>query len=656
MKTYLNYSQRNQNINNDLLIRKHKCKAEQKNSESIISRENKELNRPARAISFGGSAGLNKISKGVTQVFNSVVEYTSEHEATVKAFTALIVAGMLKPMAVLSMPGSEEKDKQIVATKNFLNAFLGFILSKTITGHIIDKAYEIVDRDLNFIERVNDDNQIELISPYSEKALEIAKKELTGKKSLFFKKAQQTPSIDEIIQKSIELITDFKNNRLSNFQDGERFKFTKLLLDKKATIVKEKGIKSFLIKKTENLKDSNIFKVKQSTKTIRDGYEVFWKNSPDWFTAIAKAKISSLLLPGVMAFLFAKKNLEKQRIASVKNNTLINNSTFKREQTEFQKMLNKNNSQLSFKGKFNSVIASGIENLGNSNFGEKTAKWMAGFNNPFGRMADIESIGITLYWLQDTARSKKIEPSQKLGLNVHSALVTTVSSLAAFVIDEVFNGKIDKSTEKYKKNIRKIIDELRKQENKERFVLDKFVTINDGIPGIEEAVKELPEVESFDCAPIKMAIKDACYEAIADKNAKKSAKQVFDELCETEYIKNLPDKVKGLINEESIAKYIKLLEETAPVKEFIENQSQNLTFSKKIAKELTKINLFDKLQVDKAVEALGKNYNKALSKFKTLTIFTLVVRFLVPVLMVPFSGNLKKKIIEWTGGKANNKK
>ena len=31
---------------------------------------------------------------------------------------------------------------------------------------------------------------------------------------------------------------------------------------------------------------------------------------------------------------------------------------------------------------------------------------------------------------------------------------------------------------------------------------------------------------------------------------------------------------------------------------------------------------------------------------KSLTIFTLVVRFLVPVLMVPFSGKLKKKIVE----------
>ncbi|MBQ7287266.1 MAG: hypothetical protein IJW73_05850, partial [Candidatus Gastranaerophilales bacterium] len=51
-------------------------------------------------------------------------------------------------------------------------------------------------------------------------------------------------------------------------------------------------------------------------------------------------------------------------------------------------------------------------------------------------------------------------------------------------------------------------------------------------------------------------------------------------------------------------------------------------------------------QVKKTIEELSKNYGKKLSKFKSLTIFTLVVRFLVPVLMVPFSGKLKKKIVE----------
>ena len=52
-------------------------------------------------------------------------------------------------------------------------------------------------------------------------------------------------------------------------------------------------------------------------------------------------------------------------------------------------------------------------------------------------------------------------------------------------------------------------------------------------------------------------------------------------------------------------------------------------------------------KINDAIESLGeKTYGKKLNKFKSLTIFTLVVRFLVPVLLVPISGKLKKKIME----------
>ena len=40
---------------------------------------------------------------------------------------------------------------------------------------------------------------------------------------------------------------------------------------------------------------------------------------------------------------------------------------------------------------------------------------------------------------------KKIDPSQRLGLNVHSALVTVVSSTFAFLLDWAQDGVIEKS-------------------------------------------------------------------------------------------------------------------------------------------------------------------------------------------------------------------
>ena len=151
-------------------MRKHKTQAEQK-YKTNIARENTELNRPARAISFGGSAGLNKAAKVITKAFNGTVEFVNDNEAAYNAIYSLIVAGMIKPLFILNSKGSEEKDKQIIATKNFLQAFLGFFLSYTIGGKFVKKAIDKVQT--NF--KLFDDNTGKAILATDEKALELAK-------------------------------------------------------------------------------------------------------------------------------------------------------------------------------------------------------------------------------------------------------------------------------------------------------------------------------------------------------------------------------------------------------------------------------------------------------------------------------------------------
>ena len=101
-----------------------------------------------------------------------------------------------------------------------------------------------------------------------------------------------------------------------------------------------------------------------------------------------------------------------------------------------------------------------------------------------------------------------------------------------------------------------------------------------------------------------------------------------------------------------LKRFISSLKKTEPVNIAIKEQCGNMIDAKNISKTLSSIDLFDEKTVKSAIKKLSDNYGRKLSKFKSLTIFTLVVRFLVPVLMVPFSGKLKKKIIEWTGGKA----
>ena len=593
MKTTLNYSQ-NKNINNNMLAHKRKHIVQRDLSEQINNKQ--ELNRPAQAISFGGSAGLRKVA---TKAFNKTVEFVNDNEAAYNAIYSLIVAGMLKPLFVLNMPGSEEKDKQIVATKNFLQAFLGSFLSLTIGGGFIKKAIDVVKTNFKLF-KVEDDNSIKVFGEESTKVLEIAKEAL--------KKEGKKPTIDEIRQKAKELVKNFNDNHLKTFQQNPEF--LKLM---------KSGAKNI-----------------KSDTTYQDAFEVFWKNSTGALTAVGKAKISTLLLPGVMAFLFAKKNAQKEAEQKAKQNTLTNNTAFKNEQQQFQRMMNKK-SGVSFKGGLlNSAIdgsARLIEKAGLSkNFGEPITKFVARFKKPSARMSDFESFVITGYWLQNTARSKKIEPSQKLGLNVHSALVTIVSSTAAFIIDWALDGLIDKSKVSYKEKLENIAKSVKSME------------VGENLDTILEGASD----------SIKMGIKDEVIKMLDSKHTKDGIAKIADSDIAT-IIANLR-KTKTFesfdLKEDLVKRVARSLEKSEPIRKQILSSCGEMIGAQEAAKNLARA-IAGNEDVAKEIAKLTGKYGKKLSKFKSLTVFTLVVRFLVPVMMVPFSGKLKKKIIEWTDGKPN---
>ena len=601
MKTYLNYSQKNNIINNSMLMRKHKVQAEQKHKTKLNSRENIELNRPARAISFGGSAGLNKVTKLATKAFNGTVEFVNDNEAAYNAIYSLIVAGMLKPLFVLNMPGSEEKDKQIVATKNFLQAFLGSFLSLTIGGGFIKKAIDVFKTNKQHI-KIADKDTIEAISATSAKALEIAKEMLK-------KEGHKNPSIDQIVEKAKIIIKNLETNHIDNFRKNPQF-----LKNMKAGL----GNKS----------------------TLEDASEVLWKNSTGALTAILKAKISSLLLPGVMAFLFAKKNLEKEMQKRAQMEAMNKKLTTKED--EYKQLIKKGNKNVSFEGNLlNSGIdgaASLIEKAAMSKVGEKMTEALSHAKKPSARMSDIESIAITAYWLQNTARSKKIEPSQKLGLNIHSALVTVVSSTFAFFIDWALDGLIDNSKVKYKTKLENIVKSI-----KENPALEIGETL-------DSALKDAKGMTPV----IKMGIKDKVVQLLDSKTTKEGIKEITDD-----EIKSIVESLRSAksfegfeLDENLIKKAIESLKKSEPIRKDILKQAEDMIGTKDIARSLSRA-IGDNDSISKEISKLTATYGKKLSKFKSLTVFTLVVRFLVPVLMVPFSGKLKKKIIEWTDGKPN---
>ncbi|MCD8024060.1 MAG: hypothetical protein LUE64_00830, partial [Candidatus Gastranaerophilales bacterium] len=77
--------------------------------------------------------------------FDKVLKSVNENEAFYEAIVALVVAGMLKPICVLAMPGAEKEDKQMSATKNAVSAGAGFIISNLILGPCSKAVNKITD-------------------------------------------------------------------------------------------------------------------------------------------------------------------------------------------------------------------------------------------------------------------------------------------------------------------------------------------------------------------------------------------------------------------------------------------------------------------------------------------------------------------------------
>ena len=131
-----------------------------------------DLKRPAESVSFSGSVSSNaaktisslaaskdkldltdKLARSKT--FHKMAYYSEDNEAKVKALLALGLAGFLKPMCVLAMPGAEEEDKQFTATKNALSAFIGYLLSCAILNPISSGVNEFLNNTKDYLPEDN---------------------------------------------------------------------------------------------------------------------------------------------------------------------------------------------------------------------------------------------------------------------------------------------------------------------------------------------------------------------------------------------------------------------------------------------------------------------------------------------------------------------
>ena len=88
------------------------------------------------AINFRGNLG-SKIGK--SDWFNWVLEKTAKHNVAASAFVGLILAGVLRPMAIMSLPGKKDKDDKIYASGQAVaSGVIGFAFSTLITTPLDD--------------------------------------------------------------------------------------------------------------------------------------------------------------------------------------------------------------------------------------------------------------------------------------------------------------------------------------------------------------------------------------------------------------------------------------------------------------------------------------------------------------------------------------
>lgn len=608
---------------------------------------NTRISKPAKALSFGG----------LFDTGFKLVEFVNENEAAYNAIYSLFVAGILKPVAVMNMPGSEEKDKQMIATKNFLQAFLGSFLGLTVGGGFVKKIIDNIDNNLKLLTIDKKTGTMGVLAETSKEALKIAENILKKEKNSFankiktgFAQAQNAkgfskfssffnvlnhgvkyePSVDEILQKSKSITRNFKENHLQIF--AKQPEFSKMLKD------------NVLLKGAET--------------EMLDSYKTFWKNSTGGGTAIMKAMIASALLPPVLKLIFGKKNKQKEEEKLNNQNILNTSKTFLNEKSTLYKSFN---NKVNFTGNtLDSAInlsTLALEKASVSKTGQFFPKALSAAKKPSARMGDIESVLITLYWIQNTIRSKKIDPEQKFGFCLHTGLVTLVSSTAAFILDAALDPVIS-----WRKNV--YANKIKSIANKTQELYPELIKKDGNLFKQISNTKAMDNVELAQYAitrEINKILSNPDFMKSLEQNKDETIANIVSKLNNIEIIKNNNPVDKALVDKAienlSVSKELQKNISTLIQKEF-----GTIFNAKGIVKELSNMFLSNVQSIKenpeiliKTVNNLTKNYDKKMSKFKSLTIFTLVVRFLVPVVMVPFTGNLKKKLVELTSRKKAQK-
>jgi|GEM_PF-1594003 len=122
--------------------------------------------------------------------------------------------------------------------------------------------------------------------------------------------------------------------------------------------------------------------------------------------------------------------------------------------TNINSSAQKNNKNVAFKGAGSAVtegIAKGVGKIADTKGFRKFIEWFKEKNQWFPHLIAAESVWLSGFYMQQTAKSKKIEKDQKLPMILNQGITAVLCTIGAYKLDGVINKKLDKYKDVYKR-------------------------------------------------------------------------------------------------------------------------------------------------------------------------------------------------------------
>lgn len=196
--------------------------------------------------------------------FNKFLQITEEHNVATSAFIALILAGILRPLTTMALPGKDDREDKIYASGHAIaSAIMGFVVSLILTSPLdgaLTKTFDASEKVAGIKPLKDGENLKELEEMSSKKLVDMFKK---------------TAELDERIK------TAAKADRKSMKQE-----------------------------------------VRNLTRQ-KDAMNTLLKNAPEWVIAIPRSILTIAMIPPILKYVFGLE--KKKKAAPVEQTPAVNN-------------------------------------------------------------------------------------------------------------------------------------------------------------------------------------------------------------------------------------------------------------------------------------------------------------------------------------------